>query len=95
MWLSTRGASIGTSDDLEVEEMNKSKQSGAPRAGDVVEITSHRLGDVARIGEILEVSGVPGHEHFRVRWEDGRESVVYPSSDAVVRPRRTAVRGAR
>jgi hypothetical protein len=71
--------------------MNETKQSERPRAGDVVEISGHRLGDVPRIGEILEVTGEPGHEHFRVRWEDGHESLVYPSSDAVVRPRRTRV----
>jgi hypothetical protein len=25
----------------------------------------------------------PGaHEHYRVRWDDGRESIFYPSTDA-------------
>ena len=57
-----------------------------PKRGDVVEIHGHRLGEKSRIGEILEVLGAAGHEHFRVRWEDGRETVFYPSSDAVVRP---------
>jgi hypothetical protein len=30
------------------------------------------------------VLGEPGHEHYRVRWEDGSETIVYPSSDAKV-----------
>jgi hypothetical protein len=57
-----------------------------PKRGYVVEIHGHHVGEKSRTGEILEVLGAPGHEHFRVRWEDGRESVFYPSSDAIVRP---------
>jgi hypothetical protein len=72
--------------------MNVTKQSEGPRAGDIVEISGHRLGDVRRIGQILEVQGERGHEHFRVCWEDGHESLVYPSSDAVVRARRPVSR---
>jgi hypothetical protein len=34
----------------------------------------------------MEVLGEPGHEHYRVRWEDGHESVFYPSSDASITP---------
>jgi Domain of unknown function (DUF1918) len=30
------------------------------------------------------VLGTPDHERYRVRWDDGRESVFYPSSDAVI-----------
>ena len=55
--------------------------------GDVVLVHGHRVGEAARRGEILEVLGVPGHEHYRVRWDDDRESVFYPSSDAVVQSR--------
>lgn len=57
-----------------------------PKRGYVVEIHGHRVGEKSRTGEILEVLGTPGHEHFRVRWEDGAESLFYPSSDATVRP---------
>jgi Domain of unknown function (DUF1918) len=52
----------------------------------VIAIHGHRVGEAERTGEVLEVLGEPGHEHFRVRWEDGHESVFYRSSDAVVRP---------
>ena len=57
-----------------------------PHSGDVVSIHGHHVGEAERTGEVLEVLGEPGHEHFRVRWEDGHESLFYPSSDAVVRP---------
>lgn len=57
-------------------------------AGDVLVIAGHRVGDAQQLAEILQVLGEPGHEHFRVRWEDGRETTIYPGSDAVVRHRR-------
>ncbi len=66
--------------------MNMTTRSSAPHVGDLVEIHGHQVGEHARLGEILEVLGEPGHPHFRVRWEDGRESIFYPSSDAIVRP---------
>jgi hypothetical protein len=52
--------------------------------GDVVIVEGHRVGEGRRIGEILEVLGEAGHQHYRVRWDDDRESVFYPSSDAVI-----------
>jgi len=36
------------------------------------------------IGEILEVLGKAGHEHYRVRRDDDHESVSYPSSDSTI-----------
>ena len=52
--------------------------------GDLVVIEGHRVGQGQRIGEVLEVLGEPGHEHYRVRWEDERETVFYPSNDAII-----------
>jgi Domain of unknown function (DUF1918) len=52
--------------------------------GDTVIVEGHRVGESRRLGEILEALGTPGHEHYRVRWEDGRETVFYPSSDATI-----------
>lgn len=62
------------------------------RIGDVVVVTGHRVGEVERKGEILEVLGTAEKHHFRVRWDDGHESVFYPGGDAIIRParRRTA-----
>jgi hypothetical protein len=54
------------------------------RVGDLVVVEGRRVGQGRRIGEILEVLGESGHEHYRVRWEADRESVFYPSSDATI-----------
>ncbi|MCZ4495857.1 MAG: hypothetical protein JWM25_440 [Thermoleophilia bacterium] len=61
-----------------------------PKAGDVVEVGVHYVGDVRRLAEILEVLGEPDHPHYRVRWDDGHESVYFPGSDASIRPRPAA-----
>jgi hypothetical protein len=71
------------------------KTNSHPRPGDVIEVAGHKLGEAARTGEILEVLGEPGNPHFRVRWEDGHESIFYPSNDAVVRPARRAAAATR
>src|SRR5581483_11427001 len=34
--------------------------------------------------QILETLGLPGHPHYRVRWDDGHESIFYPGSDTHV-----------
>lgn len=64
------------------------KTKSRAKRGDVVVIHGHAVGKPERTGEILEVLGEPGHEHYRVRWEDERESLVYPSSDTSIRPAR-------
>ena len=55
--------------------------------GSVLEIHGHHVGEPARLAEILEVLGDADHPRYRLRWDDGRESIVYPSSDARVRPK--------
>ena len=54
----------------------------------IVEVAGHRVGEAPRIGEVLEVIGEPSRRHCRVRWADGHDSLVFPSSDTVFRPRR-------
>ena len=63
--------------------MTASNQRTEP--GDVIVVSGHRVGDRGRTGEILEVLGEPDHCRYRVRWEDGHESLYYPSNDAGVR----------
>ena len=58
------------------------------RQGDTVVVSAHRVGDSARVGEILEVLGEPDHVHYRVRWNAGNEGVLYPSHDVTIRPAR-------
>lgn len=65
--------------------MAKTKVQFQARRGDVLVVHGHAVGQPERTGEILEVLGEPGHEHYRVRWEDQHETLVYPSSDVSVR----------
>ncbi len=65
--------------------MSKTVNGLPAEAGDLIHITGHVVGDAPRTAEILEVLGGPGHEHFRVRWEDGHESVYFPADDAVIK----------
>jgi Ala-tRNA(Pro) deacylase len=55
--------------------------------GDTVELSSRRVGDHARRGEILEVLGDEDRRHYEVRWEDGHETVLYPGEATTFRPR--------
>jgi hypothetical protein len=54
--------------------------------GDRIVVETTTLGAARRCGEVLEVLGTDEGEHYRVRWEDGRETVFYPSSDATIHP---------
>jgi hypothetical protein len=56
----------------------------------VIDVDGHRLGEPHRTGEILEVLRSADHEHYRVRWEDGRVTIVYPAGDVVIRHGRGA-----
>jgi len=51
--------------------MAQTQTSFQAEVGDLVVIDGHRVGGSRRIGEILAVLGEPGHEHYRVRWDDG------------------------
>ena len=51
--------------------------------GDWIEV--HGLpGSSPRRGEILEVLGRSGHEHYRVRWDERHESIFFPTEGTVV-----------
>ena len=66
----------------------------AAEVGDLIVVAGHHVGESRRIAEIVEVLGELPNERYRVRWDDGRESVYFPSSDATIkhathrRPRR-------
>jgi hypothetical protein len=64
--------------------MTQAQDSARGHVGDLVVVEGHRIGEARRIGEILEVLGGAGHEHYRVRWDDDHESVFYPSSDSTI-----------
>ncbi|HST38410.1 MAG TPA: DUF1918 domain-containing protein [Conexibacter sp.] len=49
-----------------------------PAAGDWIEVFSPS-GRAPRRGQIREVLGGPGHERYRVRWDEEHESIFYPA----------------
>ena len=44
-------------------------------------------GEPPRRGEIIELLGGPGHEHYKVRWDEQHESIVYPADGVNIVPR--------
>jgi hypothetical protein len=51
----------------------------SPKSGDRIEIESETVGTPTREGEILEVIQSGLGIRYRVRWQDGHESVLSPS----------------
>ena len=54
--------------------------------GDRIVVHGHHVDDKDRTGEILEVHGEAGAPPYLVRWSDGHEALLFPSSDTVVLP---------
>ena len=52
--------------------------------GDRLVVVSTHVGQPPREGEVVAVVPSGGHEHYRVRWDDGHESIYFPSSDCRV-----------
>jgi hypothetical protein len=52
------------------------------RVGDEIVVDSNELGHPPRRGEVLEVLGTGETQHYRVRWDDGHESLFFPSTSA-------------
>ena len=66
--------------------MTSSQDAAAASPGDRLEARGVP-GKPTRRGEIVEVLGEAGHVHFRVRWEDGHESTVFPADGVTVVPK--------
>ena len=54
------------------------------KVGDELVIDGLHTGDPPREGEIMEVLERGGVVHYRVRWDDGHETLFYPGSNAHV-----------
>ena len=50
------------------------------RVDDAVEVKG-LAGKPTKRGQILEVLGTGEHVHFRVRWEDEHESLLFPTAE--------------
>lgn len=55
----------------------------AAQVGDRIKVDSEKAGVPAREGEILEVIEASYGTRYRVRWDDGHESVVQPHGGTV------------
>jgi hypothetical protein len=76
--------------DGELEEVLMDAQ-----IGDRITIDSNRVGGGRRRGEIVDIIAGTAGLHYRVRWDDGRETTFFPSSDATVEPAEPGGRRAR
>ena len=54
-----------------------------PRPGDWVHVRGIS-GQAGRHGQILEILGRPGHEHYRVRWDEQHESILFPADGVTI-----------
>ena len=55
-----------------------------PHVGDTIELFSPWAGELERRGQVLEVVGEPGRRRYWILWQDGRVTLIDPSSDAIV-----------
>jgi hypothetical protein len=56
------------------------------KRGDRILVEGTVVGQPRREGEVVEVIGIDDRTHYRVRWQDGHESVFYPGPDAHLVP---------
>ncbi|MBO1268120.1 DUF1918 domain-containing protein [Arthrobacter cavernae] len=52
--------------------------------GDRIIVRGRTVESSDRHGEIIEVRGVDGAPPYRVRFDDGHESIIFPGGDFVV-----------
>lgn len=52
--------------------------------GDRLHVHSRAVGKEPQVGEVIEVQGSDGGPPYRVRYDDGHESVVFPGPDCTV-----------
>jgi hypothetical protein len=57
------------------------------RRGDRLVLEGTRVGDLRRVGVIIDLSHDDGTPPYYVRWlDDGRQTLVFPGPDARVKP---------
>ncbi len=59
------------------------------QAGDRITVKGRHQGDGERHGEVIQVDGPDGAPPYLIRWEDGHDSLFFPSSDAEIAHRAT------
>jgi hypothetical protein len=71
--------------------MATKQTSQTARVGDWVEARG-LPGQSSRRGQVVERLGDAGHLHYRVRWDERHESILYPTDGVVIVPRPTPAR---
>jgi hypothetical protein len=71
--------------EREVSDMATAKTTSSAHIGDWIE-TRGLHGQPARRGQIVELLGDQGHEHYRVRWDEQHESILYPADGVIITP---------
>lgn len=61
------------------------KTASSGHVGDWIEARGVH-GEPSRRGEIVELLGHDQHEHYRVRWDEQHESIVYPADGVIIIP---------
>lgn len=51
--------------------------------GDTVVLESERVGESDRAGVVTEVLDKADAPHYRVRWEDGHETTIFPTAGSL------------
>jgi len=64
--------------DGSISRVSAKNTPAKARVGDLLEARGVH-GEPARRGQIVEILGEPGHEHYKVRWDERHESIVYPA----------------
>ncbi len=65
--------------------MAAAKTTSSAHVGDWIE-TRGVHGEPARRGQIVELLGRKGLEHYRVRWDEQHESILYPADGVIITP---------
>lgn len=68
------------------ERGEKGDEEMQAKRGDRILVEGTVVGQPRREGEVVEVIGIDDRTHYRVRWQDGHESVFYPGPDAHLVP---------
>lgn len=53
------------------------------KVGDTVVLESERVGEGDRAGVVLEVLDMSDAVHYRVRWEDGHVTTIFPNAGSL------------
>ena len=79
-------------DPAQTDARRRTGDPASAEPGDWLEVDAVPGADPRR-GEILEVLGGGPHLHFRVRWDEGHESLLYPAPEGGIIVHRSARAG--